>query len=234
MRISLLDAVAPPCAAQRTDDPGERGDCSRHIPAPPGRSEDGSAIRPGQFVMIRPGPGTDPLLGRPFALYDVVRDGRERHGVRCRLSGRRPGHGSAAVRRPGDASRSGDRSATASDHPPWAGRYSWPAGSARRRSWPWAVGGSAGSSYGRGPSGAEPHPARSRTSATPALRRADRRAGRRRGRLPRARASRSSWRPTTARRVTTASSPSCWHAGWSEASGPRRSSAAGRPLCSPP
>lgn len=36
------------------------------------------AIRPGQFLMIRPGsePGgaTDPLLGRPFALYDVSRD----------------------------------------------------------------------------------------------------------------------------------------------------------------
>jgi dihydroorotate dehydrogenase electron transfer subunit len=34
------------------------------------------AIRPGQFVMIRPGPeGTsDPLLGRPLALYDVACD----------------------------------------------------------------------------------------------------------------------------------------------------------------
>jgi dihydroorotate dehydrogenase electron transfer subunit len=34
------------------------------------------AIRPGQFVMIRPGlvEGSDPLLGRPLALYDVVRD----------------------------------------------------------------------------------------------------------------------------------------------------------------
>ena len=34
------------------------------------------AIMPGQFVMIRPGPegATDPLLGRPLALYDVVRD----------------------------------------------------------------------------------------------------------------------------------------------------------------
>jgi dihydroorotate dehydrogenase electron transfer subunit len=34
------------------------------------------SIRPGQFVMIRPGPegSNDPLLGRPFALYDVVRD----------------------------------------------------------------------------------------------------------------------------------------------------------------
>lgn len=31
-------------------------------------------IRPGQFVMVRPTIGTDPLLGRPFALYDVIRD----------------------------------------------------------------------------------------------------------------------------------------------------------------
>jgi dihydroorotate dehydrogenase electron transfer subunit len=29
-------------------------------------------IRPGQFFMIRPEGGTDPLLGRPFALYDTV------------------------------------------------------------------------------------------------------------------------------------------------------------------
>src|SRR5260370_29367132 len=34
------------------------------------------AIRPGQFVMLRPGRGTDPLLGRPFALYDTVLDAR--------------------------------------------------------------------------------------------------------------------------------------------------------------
>jgi dihydroorotate dehydrogenase electron transfer subunit len=35
-----------------------------------------SVIKPGQFIMIRPGPegSTDPLLGRPLALYDVVRD----------------------------------------------------------------------------------------------------------------------------------------------------------------
>jgi dihydroorotate dehydrogenase electron transfer subunit len=32
------------------------------------------AIEPGQFLMIRTGRGTDPLLGRPFALYDVARD----------------------------------------------------------------------------------------------------------------------------------------------------------------
>lgn len=34
------------------------------------------AIRPGQFVMIRLLSGTDPLLGRPFALYDTVLDER--------------------------------------------------------------------------------------------------------------------------------------------------------------
>jgi dihydroorotate dehydrogenase electron transfer subunit len=33
------------------------------------------AIRPGQFLMIRPGGTSDPLLGRPFALYDTVLDG---------------------------------------------------------------------------------------------------------------------------------------------------------------
>jgi dihydroorotate dehydrogenase electron transfer subunit len=32
------------------------------------------AIRPGQFVMIRLPRSTDPLLGRPFALYDTVLD----------------------------------------------------------------------------------------------------------------------------------------------------------------
>jgi dihydroorotate dehydrogenase electron transfer subunit len=32
------------------------------------------AIRPGQFVMLRLSGTTDPLLGRPFALYDTVLD----------------------------------------------------------------------------------------------------------------------------------------------------------------
>src|SRR5712692_10563599 len=32
------------------------------------------AIRPGQFIMIRMPRGSDPLLGRPFALYDTVLD----------------------------------------------------------------------------------------------------------------------------------------------------------------
>ena len=41
-----------------------------------GDAELAQALRPGQFVMIRSGPegATDPLLGRAFALYDVVRD----------------------------------------------------------------------------------------------------------------------------------------------------------------
>ncbi len=33
-------------------------------------------ITPGQFFMVRPEGGTDPLLGRPFALYDTV-DGND-------------------------------------------------------------------------------------------------------------------------------------------------------------
>src|SRR5215467_11812962 len=33
-----------------------------------------AAIRPGQFVMLRLPNTTDPLLGRPFALYDTVLD----------------------------------------------------------------------------------------------------------------------------------------------------------------
>ena len=31
-------------------------------------------IRPGQFLMVRPNGGMDPLLGRPFAVYEVIRD----------------------------------------------------------------------------------------------------------------------------------------------------------------
>src|SRR6478752_6951445 len=33
-----------------------------------------AAIRPGQFVMLRLPNTSDPLLGRPFALYDTVLD----------------------------------------------------------------------------------------------------------------------------------------------------------------
>ena len=39
-----------------------------------GCPEIAAAIRPGQFVMLRLPNTTDPLLGRPFALYDTVLD----------------------------------------------------------------------------------------------------------------------------------------------------------------
>lgn len=38
------------------------------------RPELAGSITPGQFFMIRPLTGSDPLLGRPFALFDVYRD----------------------------------------------------------------------------------------------------------------------------------------------------------------
>ena len=41
-----------------------------------------AAIRPGQFLMLRLPHGTDPLLGRPFALYDTVLD---EAGLPCAL-----------------------------------------------------------------------------------------------------------------------------------------------------
>src|SRR5262249_35743882 len=39
------------------------------------------AIRPGQFVMLRLPGITDPLLGRPFALYDTFLEGRAPAGI---------------------------------------------------------------------------------------------------------------------------------------------------------
>lgn len=74
-----MDHVAPTCAAQRTvrvleNRPLARDTFLIRLDDP----EMARVIRPGQFLMIRPGsvPGgaTDPLLGRPFALYDVARD----------------------------------------------------------------------------------------------------------------------------------------------------------------
>lgn len=38
-------------------------------------------IRPGQFFMVRPADGSDPLLGRPFALYDVYDDASGPAGI---------------------------------------------------------------------------------------------------------------------------------------------------------
>jgi dihydroorotate dehydrogenase electron transfer subunit len=72
-----LNAVAPACAAQRTATVLENVAIARDTYRL--RLDDprmAAAILPGQFLMIRPTPpfATDPLLGRPFALYDVVRD----------------------------------------------------------------------------------------------------------------------------------------------------------------
>lgn len=41
----------------------------------------GRAIRPGQFVMVRLPGSNDPLLGRPFALYDTVLEAGEPIGI---------------------------------------------------------------------------------------------------------------------------------------------------------
>ncbi len=61
------------------------------------------AIRPGQFVMVRRPSSLDPLLGRPFALYEVVRsaDGApEAIDVVYLVLGR--GTAALAERKPGD------------------------------------------------------------------------------------------------------------------------------------
>jgi dihydroorotate dehydrogenase electron transfer subunit len=70
-----LDAVAPSCAARRTVAILENERIARDTFRL--RLDDRTmarAIRPGQFLMIRLALGTDPLLARPFALYDVARD----------------------------------------------------------------------------------------------------------------------------------------------------------------
>src|SRR3954447_26790130 len=71
------DAVAPTSAVQRLARIRENVAIARdtyriRLEAP----EIARSIIPGQFVMIRPGAegAEDPLLGRPFALYDVVAD----------------------------------------------------------------------------------------------------------------------------------------------------------------
>ena len=71
----MSDAVAPSCVAQRTVTILENVAVARETYRL--RLDDPAmarAIVPGQFLMVRAGGGTDPLLGRPFALYDVARD----------------------------------------------------------------------------------------------------------------------------------------------------------------
>ncbi len=75
MRTRPLDAVAPSCAARRTVEILENQRIARDTFRL--RLDDPAmarVIRPGQFLMIRPAQGSDPLLARPFALYDVARN----------------------------------------------------------------------------------------------------------------------------------------------------------------
>ncbi len=69
-----MDRIAPSVAAQRAVPVVENAaiarDTFRLRLADPAMARQ---ILPGQFVMIRPSAGTDPLLARPFALFDVVR-----------------------------------------------------------------------------------------------------------------------------------------------------------------
>lgn len=72
---TTLDSDAPPCVIQTTatvveNVPVARDTFRLRLDVP----EIARVILPGQFVMIRPGGGNDPLLGRPFALYEVIRD----------------------------------------------------------------------------------------------------------------------------------------------------------------
>jgi len=70
-----VDAVAPPSAARRSVQVLENVRIARDTFRL--RLDDPAmarSIRPGQFLMIRQASGTDPLLARPFALYDVARD----------------------------------------------------------------------------------------------------------------------------------------------------------------
>ena len=70
----VLESVNPSSARQATvrvvaNEPIARDTFRLRLAAP----DLARAIRPGQFVMVRPMAGAGPLLGRPFALYDVIR-----------------------------------------------------------------------------------------------------------------------------------------------------------------
>jgi dihydroorotate dehydrogenase electron transfer subunit len=40
-----------------------------------------AATAPGQFVMVKPGHGIEPLLRRPFSVFEIVRDGSQPTGI---------------------------------------------------------------------------------------------------------------------------------------------------------
>ncbi len=71
-----MDHVAPACASQKMVTVVENIAIARDTFRM--RLDDPQMARtivPGQFLMIRPGTGADPFLGRPFAMYEVGRDG---------------------------------------------------------------------------------------------------------------------------------------------------------------
>ena len=75
----MSEALAPPRAAQRTvtilaNEQVAHNTFKITLEDPRLARE----TRPGQFIMVRAGQGIDPLLGRPFALFDVVRDAEHR------------------------------------------------------------------------------------------------------------------------------------------------------------
>ena len=40
-----------------------------------------AATKPGQFVMVKPGHGSDPLLRRPFSVFEIIRSGGHIEGL---------------------------------------------------------------------------------------------------------------------------------------------------------
>lgn len=99
-----MDAVAPSCAAQRNVAVIENVPIARDTFRV--RLDDPAmarAIVPGQFLMIRPAGAAAPLLGRPFALYDVARGpGGEPIGVDVVYLVVGRGTAALAASRPGD------------------------------------------------------------------------------------------------------------------------------------
>ena len=189
---------------------------------------DDRRVDPARSVRHDPagcGGASDPLLGRPLALYDVVRDAS---GVADRLRRRLPrvGRGTAALA----AARPGER---LSVWGPLGNGFGPPpsrTGHLRgRRHRPDAVPGPGSRVAGRAGLTAVAAPDRRPRCSTASGR-------------PRSwpgsttsarRGSTSRSRPMTARPATMGSSPICWPAGWNAASGRRRSSAAGRRRCWP-
>ena len=151
-----MDAFAPACAAHRLvpvlDNIAIARDTYR---LRLGDAAMAQAIKPGQFVMIRPGPegATDPLLGRPLALYEVVRDSTGNptaFDVVYLVVGR--GTAALSQRRPGERIAVWGQLGIGFGPPP-AGPVILVAGGIgpEHRSWHWAAGELGQASYGNEP-----------------------------------------------------------------------------------